>query len=331
VAEVGLEGMEVVSFLRPPFLQRLAIGDLVNIVAALAEHGIDAELLMAPLQTRVIVSGPALAAVAPAQLLRLAKAASSSQVLADCAIGPVAGAAANALARWPVESVAELLLVVATADGISKPVATTPGSKKLFARVEEFLAPLLESKNLELPVLLKVVIGAGAAAGQCRRVLDIAARRAIVHVHDMRLDQAMLLTQGVLPLGGSHPVVVELLNYWTQTMANPKGGIASIPEPDDIAQLAMLAAMVAPNFTNLFYVIGIRLQETRAKLTEAGRGTLAAAFPGGGGPDFPGKEQLLAILAEKAPPPGDSSTGAAASARNRCLSQSRSRSRSRSR
>ncbi|CAE8611440.1 unnamed protein product [Polarella glacialis] len=95
IAEAGVEGEGVASRLRPPLLQRVALPDLVSIVAALGEKRLEADLLRPALQARVAVAGPALAAVPPANLLRLAKASTRSPVVAECALGPVAGAAAT--------------------------------------------------------------------------------------------------------------------------------------------------------------------------------------------------------------------------------------------
>eukprot|EP00931_Biecheleriopsis_adriatica_P004885 TRINITY_DN106482_c0_g1_i1.p1 TRINITY_DN106482_c0_g1~~TRINITY_DN106482_c0_g1_i1.p1 ORF type:complete len:945 (-),score=188.76 TRINITY_DN106482_c0_g1_i1:54-2864(-) len=296
VAESGIESELVFEKLRPPLLQRLAVGDLVQIVAAMAEHSDDEEALKAPLQGRVIVSGPALAAVPAAHMVRLAKAVSNSKVLSDLAIGPIAGAAANNLSAWPLEAIAELLLVVSTADGEAKPVSSSPGAKKLFARVDQEAAPRVRTETVDLAVMLKVVVGAAAAAGQCRGILEAAAMKAIVRVKEMKSEQLMLLTQGVLPLGKSHPVVVELLSHWTTSMADPA---TSLRVADDIAQLAMLVALVAPDQVTLFYVLGMRIQELAEFLSDTGLAALETAFPGGGGPNFPSKSEMMEALAAR--------------------------------
>eukprot|EP00930_Biecheleria_cincta_P037969 TRINITY_DN26096_c0_g1_i1.p1 TRINITY_DN26096_c0_g1~~TRINITY_DN26096_c0_g1_i1.p1 ORF type:complete len:1079 (-),score=234.02 TRINITY_DN26096_c0_g1_i1:144-3380(-) len=292
LAESGLETAAVASKLRPPLLPRLPLPELVSIVAALAEHGLSDDLLRPPLQARVAVAGPGLATVPPSRLLRLAAVAPRAACVAECALGAIAGAAAANLEIWPAEDVAELMLIVATTT--SGPTIS-PGAKRLFLRVGEVLIPQL--RKASRTVLLKVVVAAGAAASSCRELLEAAAGHIVTKLPDMKPDQVMLFTQGVLPLGGSHQVVVRLLSYWAQMLAGPID--SRDLTPDDIAQLAMLLAMVAPDHGLVFQVIGIRLQEAASRLTEAGHSALDAAFPGGaGGPNFPGKENLISALAE---------------------------------
>lgn len=290
LAEKTCQISTVASKLRPPLLQRLPLPDLVSIVAALGEQGLKDDLLRPPLQAKVAVAGPGLALVPPARLLRLATASQQSSCIAQTALGPVAGAAAQSLESWTAEDVSELMLLVATS-GFAE---NSPGAKRLFSRVTEVLTPRLSA--LSATVLLKVVVAAGAAAAHCRPLLEAAANRAALKGADMKPEQMMLLTQGVLPLGGSHPVVTRLLNFWAQLLAGAEK--APVLPADDIAQLAMMASMVAPENGLMFHVIAQRLQEAGSSLTEAGFASIDAAFPGGAGPKFPGKEQLLTFIEE---------------------------------
>lgn len=292
LAENNVEIANVASKLRPPLLQRLPLPDLVSIVAALGEQGLKDDLLRPPLQARVAVAGPGLAAVPPSRLLRLATASTRSACIAECALGPVAGAAAQSLESWTAEDAAELMLVVATS---SQGSANSLGAKRLFGRVTEVLTPRLSA--LSATVLLKVVVAAGAASAYCKDLLEAAANKAVLKGAEMKPEQVMLLTQGVLPLGGTHTVVIRLVNFWAQLLAGSDKKAPVLP-PDDIAQLAMLLSMVAPDHSLVFHVIGTRLQEVSSSLTEAGYASLEAAFPGGAGPSFPGKEELLAAAAD---------------------------------
>jgi len=292
LAENNVEIANVASKLRPPLLQRLPLPDLVSIVAALGEQGLKDDLLRPPLQARVAVAGPGLAAVPPSRLLRLATASTRSACIAECALGPVAGAAAQSLESWTAEDAAELMLVVATS---SQGSANSLGAKRLFGRVTEVLTPRLSA--LSATVLLKVVVAAGAASAYCKDLLEAAANKAVLKGAEMKPEQVMLLTQGVLPLGGTHTVVIRLLNFWAQLLAGSDKKAPVLP-PDDIAQLAMLLSIVAPDHSLVFHVIGTRLQEVSSSLTEAGYASLEAAFPGGAGPSFPGKEELLAAAAD---------------------------------
>ncbi|CAE8737452.1 unnamed protein product [Polarella glacialis] len=295
IAETGAEVAGVSSCLRPPLLQRLALADLISIVAALGEQQPEADVLRPALQSRVAVSGPALAAVPPEKLLRLARAARLSPVIAEVALGPVVGAVAASLGRWPASATAELLLVVATAvDCQGKSVAETSGAKRMIAAADGALTPHLKDEKLEMATLMRVIIGSAAVVGQSRGLLEKAATQAIVRSGELRPAQMMLVTQGVLPLGGSHPIVADLLDCWGERIG--AGGYFIVP-PDDLASLAALAVSLGSESQNLFYVIGVRLQEGLDNLTSSGRASLESAFPAGGGLEFPGKEDLLSKLA----------------------------------
>eukprot|EP00434_Breviolum_minutum_P018500 symbB.v1.2.016317.t1/scaffold1148.1/size135353/7 len=174
LAENNCQISAVAQKLRPPLLQRLPLPDLVSIVAALGEQGLKDDLLRPPLQAKVAVAGPGLALVPPSRLLRLATASQSSSCIAQTALGPVAGAAAQSLESWTAEDVSELMLLVATSGGAEN----SPGAKRLFSRVTEVLTPRLSA--LSATVLLKVVVAAGAAAAHCRDLLEAAANRADV-------------------------------------------------------------------------------------------------------------------------------------------------------
>jgi len=323
LAENNCQISAVAQKLRPPLLQRLPLPDLVSIVAALGEQGLKDDLLRPPLQAKVAVAGPGLALVPPSRLLRLATASQSSSCIAQTALGPVAGAAAQSLESWTAEDVSELMLLVATSGGAEN----SPGAKRLFSRVTEVLTPRLSA--LSATVLLKVVVAAGAAAAHCRDLLEAAANRAVLKGADMKPEQMMLLTQGVLPLGGSHPVVTRLLNFWAQLLAGAEK--AQVLPADDIAQLAMMASMVAADNGLIFHVIAQRLQEAGSSLTEAGFASIDAAFPGGAGPKFPGKEQMLTFIEDLKAKKAEESQSKAKLVPRKDPSRSRSRSRSRRR
>lgn len=218
IVESGVQLQAVAQKLRPPFLQRLPLPELVVLCAMLAERKLDADLLRPPLQARVAVAGPALTAVPPANLVRLATAAARSTVVAECALGAVAGAAAVTLTTWPPENVAELLLVVATTIASAGDAARNAvgGARKLYAYANEYFVPQLS--KLSSKDLLKAVAAAGAAAGQCKPILEAAAGVATSRLADLKPDEVLVLTSGTLSLGQSHPTVKRLLSYWGEVL-----------------------------------------------------------------------------------------------------------------
>lgn len=314
MAEGGVLPAEVAGRLRPPLLHRLPLADLVQLVAVLAERGLEGDLLRPALQARVAVAGPGLLAVPSQHLLRLASASTKSAVLAECALAPLVGAVAGSLAGWPLESVAELLLVTATsarAEG-----AFGNGVRRFLARASEVMTPRL--RELSPQQLLKVVLAAGTVATHCRPLLQAAGEAALPRLAEYTPEQVMLLTQGLFPLGGQHPVVAQLADFWAQNLTEgaddqgeppsskrrrgrPEDAAAALPA-DEVADLARLLVLVAPEHVAVFEAIGARLVKDAGALTDSGRAALAAAFPEGGGPAFPGKDALLCAIAGAAPP-----------------------------
>jgi len=284
---------EATSRLRTSLLHRLPLPDLVRLAAACAEQDLGADVLKPVLQARVAVAGPGLAAVPPANLLRLAMSAAKSPVIVEHALGPIAGAAAATLSIWPMDSVAELLLVVATKE-LGSP---SSGARKLFSAAAEVMRPRLG--ELSLASLLKTVVASGTALPHCRKLLETAADVATSQLNEFLPEQVLLLTQGTLGLGARHAAVHRLLDFWARAL----GGEISSPcstllSADEVADLARLLALVAPGHMPIFEAIATRLNEAAlAELSPTGRATLEAAFPESGGPDFPSRTRLMSALA----------------------------------
>jgi len=321
MADGGILVDEVAAALRPPILHRLPFPELVRLVVVLGESsGLDAEALKPALLTRVAVAGPGLAAVPAQELLRLAAVVAKSAVTAECGLGPVASAAAATLGTWPLDDVVELLLIVAR----SKASVSSAGARKVFVQATEIVLPRLPELNPKR--LLKTVL-AGSAAEFGLPLLEAAAGVLCGRLAELRPDQLLSLTQEVLRLGGLHPVVTHVLDFWARLLAAagdgggqggqqlgaapgvPADGEAptslALPAPrvrlpgDGLARLAQLLAPAAPGHAAVFAAIGARLAEVVSTLSLGGCASFEAAFPGGAGPSFPGKQQLLKAIGEQ--------------------------------
>lgn len=294
VADSPASSREVAERLRPPLLHRLPLPELVELVAMLGERGYG-EKIRPALQTRVAVAGPALAAVPPGRLLRLAGAATRCPVIAECALGPVAIAAASALQIWPLEGVPEMMLIAAT----STTPSASSGTRRFLARAAELVSPRLH--ELSPSQLLRTVVAAGVAGAQCRSLLESSSESATAHLDAFTPDQVFLITQGSLTLGGCHPAMVRLLDFWVvyfEVLAQQTAeGQLDLGLPaDDIAQLVRLLAVVSPNQLEIFTSACSRLRKVVSQLSSTGRSAVLEAFPGGTGPAFRGKEELLAAV-----------------------------------
>eukprot|EP00927_Polykrikos_kofoidii_P029606 TRINITY_DN25588_c0_g1_i1.p1 TRINITY_DN25588_c0_g1~~TRINITY_DN25588_c0_g1_i1.p1 ORF type:complete len:1950 (+),score=472.38 TRINITY_DN25588_c0_g1_i1:531-5852(+) len=307
LVEGGILVEEAAKRLKTPVLQRLPLSDVVRLLAGLAERGYgEADDLQAGLQ--VVNSAPGLAAVPPQQLLRFAIAATKSPAVAELGLGAAAGAAAATLAVWPLDDVAKLLLAVAK----SKAAATTPGAQRLFAKVNEAIAPRLPELNAHQ--LLKMVLAASSVE-QCKPLLSAASKQAVARVADLRPAQMVLLTQGMLPLGDEHPAMCELLDTWVDflgggdadslvpsegsvpskrrsSQANEADGLSA----DQLARLAQLltgAGQSSNSAISVYEAVGKRIARISDSLTDAGYASMEAAFPAEFAVEFPSKASML--------------------------------------
>jgi len=131
-----------------------------------------------------------------------------------------------------------------------------------------------------------------------------------------------------LPLGGDHPALVKVLDFYASQLEDwdtVQNGA------DQLAKLAQALAPKAPGHDRFWRALAGRFvgkdtgRGLAQALTAAGKESLAAAFPKGGGPEFAGKRELLRLVR-----PSSRSRGRSRK-RSRKRSSSRKRSRSRSR
>eukprot|EP00418_Pyrodinium_bahamense_P090306 CAMPEP_0179031962 /NCGR_PEP_ID=MMETSP0796-20121207/11338_1 /TAXON_ID=73915 /ORGANISM="Pyrodinium bahamense, Strain pbaha01" /LENGTH=559 /DNA_ID=CAMNT_0020728165 /DNA_START=174 /DNA_END=1850 /DNA_ORIENTATION=+ len=152
--EGGVLVDEAAARLQPPILTRLPLLDVVRLVAMLGERGCDGEPLKPALLH--LASAPGLLDVPAPLLLRLAVVATKSAVIAECALGPVAAAAAATLGDWLLDDVTKLLLAVAK----SRASAPSEGVERLLQQATPVVKPRLP--DLSAQQLLKTVLAIGS-------------------------------------------------------------------------------------------------------------------------------------------------------------------------
>jgi len=160
----------------------------------------------------------------------------------------------------------------------------------------------------------------------CRPLFLAAAKEAAeeTRLRNLRPADLLLLTQGVLSLGGQHRVVLKILDFWVLCLRQDAEGYSDLPS-DDLAQLVRLVAMVAPQHDSIFEAFGQYLIAGAATLSASGWALLDAAFPGGSGPAFPSKPILLRVLASSRGGGGHASVRQSAASRSRSCDRSRYR------
>lgn len=298
IAENSSSLTEAARCLRPSLLSRFPLQDLVEVLAAFGERGDNSAEFRSALQLRVAVAGPALAAVPPHRLLRLAAAALRSSVIADAAIiGPVLAAAAANLHQWPLSGIPELMMLASTVPG----AVETSGARRLFTQAVEVLTPRLV--ELSSGRLLRAVVAAGAAAMYSKPLLEVAADRATSDLGNFTIDQVFLLTKGSLFLGCSHPAMVRLLEYWDRQFdsATLSGDHSpcSVLSADDVAQLVQLLTLVAPGHVSIFEKMGAQLLVVRDQLSDVGLAAVSDTLDRDSSRAFSKRDELILVV-EKA-------------------------------
>jgi len=285
-SQIRAQGAEKVSLASISQLCETApLSAAASVIAALGEKGRDGDE-MAPLAGH-IGRAPAetLSALQPEALIRLAVASTKSTAVAEGALDAVAVAASSVLSGWSMDDVAKLLLALARAKGGSSRTSVAA----LFRRASEVVTPQLQA--LSVVQLIKVVL-AISQVPDCRGLLEAAATEAAGRASDLPCAQLVLLTQGLVSLGGEHQAVSKVVDLWTSNLSATEGA-NGMPGADQLARLAQLLAPVAPDSKDFWAALGQRLVEVKSQLTTVGQDALEAAFPGGEGPEFEGKTDLL--------------------------------------
>mmetsp|Transcript_11655 Transcript_11655/g.31286 ORF Transcript_11655/g.31286 Transcript_11655/m.31286 type:complete len:878 (+) Transcript_11655:140-2773(+) len=299
-----------------------SLAEVAATVAALGERGVEGSAMKKCAAFVGGASARCLAALPPATLLRLAAAAAKSNVLVDEALDTIADAAASVLANWTMDDAAKLLLAIAKVKGLR---SDGDGIRGLYHSAAELMPTRLRASSGAQLIKLALAVGHVPA---CRALLEAAAWEAAGRLGDLPAAQLPLLTQSLLPLGGDHPALVKVLDFYASQLEDwdtVQNGA------DQLAKLAQALAPKAPSHDRFWRALAGRFvgkdtgRGLAQALTAAGKESLAAAFPKGGGPEFAGKRELLRLVR-----PSSRSRGRSRK-RSRKRSSSRKRSRSRSR
>eukprot|EP00927_Polykrikos_kofoidii_P059603 TRINITY_DN54749_c0_g1_i1.p1 TRINITY_DN54749_c0_g1~~TRINITY_DN54749_c0_g1_i1.p1 ORF type:complete len:945 (-),score=192.98 TRINITY_DN54749_c0_g1_i1:99-2849(-) len=265
---------------KPPIVAGAA-----SAVAALGERGIEDQdiavcaSIVGDLRTK-------LDALPAPTLLRLTVAATKSTAVADSSFfGATALAAAATLHTWSMDDVSKLLLAATKAKRAGGGEVESADVAALFGRAAEVIVPQLPS--LSPTQLIKVVLACRSSAG--RPLLESAALEASRRAADIPRPQLLLLTQGLVPLGGEHRAMTKVLDFWASSVRSEPGQFGA----DQLAKLLQTLAPIV-RFHHTYEVVAKRLSgQASSDLTSVGRASLEAAFPDGGGPDFSGKSSML--------------------------------------
>lgn len=311
---------------------------LAAAVLAISERGHSSESLTAV--TRELARKEDLAALEPSKLLELAVASTKSASLAP-AVGAVARVAALGARTWPTTDLVRLLLAVAKAKG-----ALDPQDKaQLLQQAAIALTP--ELSTLAAADIVKLCL---AIAGDGRSELLVAAATEAVErrISVFPAAQLLILTQGLVQgLGGAHPLVAQLADFWAETLKEtgrkPSDSDDEVTKrrreleqrtklsADHLVQLAKMTAAVGSR--SLVEAIGNQLMERAKELSDNGRKALEVQIaPEGGLGQFSKKDRLRrAALSQSGWSRSRSRTRRSRSSESRSRSRDRRRRKSRSR
>eukprot|EP00927_Polykrikos_kofoidii_P009466 TRINITY_DN13948_c0_g3_i1.p1 TRINITY_DN13948_c0_g3~~TRINITY_DN13948_c0_g3_i1.p1 ORF type:complete len:1208 (+),score=207.83 TRINITY_DN13948_c0_g3_i1:120-3626(+) len=308
IVEGGMLMDEAIAKLQPPILPRLPLPNLLRLVAAIGERLSGAtpqceDVLRRALHARIRHADPQLITVPSQDMAKLAKAATKSIVIAENVLGPILVAAATALADWPLDDIATLLLS-ATKTNVA---AETSSVQRFFTQVDEVLLHRLKkASNQEL---LKITLAAGSGENG-KPLLDTSAQEAVPRLSDLRPAQLLLLTRGLLPLGPDNKHFNTILDFWAELLVGDQSETLvsqrrleleadAALSADDIAHLAQILVPVVPGHAAIFAAIGKKLSGMAKSLSAVGRASVQAAFGSGAGPDFVGRGTLLQAVSEQ--------------------------------
>lgn len=279
---------------------------VVAVVAALGERGVEGKDMQACAAFVAEAPHASLEALPPPALLRLMVAATKSAALAETALDVVAAAASVILQAFGMDDTSKLLLAAAKTKGGGE------GVSSLFSRAAEVVAPRL--RDFSVAQLIKIVLAIGRAP-TCRPLLEAAGVEGAGRMPEISQNPVhlVLLVQGLLPLGGSHPILAQILELLTkafheasrqENLMGPdlvidrrkeleaKGQLTA----DHLAKLAQTLARAIPDNRTFWEALGSRLGEMPKSLTSAGHASLEVAFPAGRGPDFEFKTKMFRVV-----------------------------------
>eukprot|EP00746_Dinoflagellata_sp_MGD_P145356 gnl/MRDRNA2_/MRDRNA2_77991_c0_seq1.p1 gnl/MRDRNA2_/MRDRNA2_77991_c0~~gnl/MRDRNA2_/MRDRNA2_77991_c0_seq1.p1 ORF type:complete len:886 (+),score=148.74 gnl/MRDRNA2_/MRDRNA2_77991_c0_seq1:235-2658(+) len=251
--------------------------------------------------------------VSPSVLVQLAMAASKSTVLASSLFAAVCSVMSSQMTSdsWPPDELARCLqgLSEASAAGLSN-----TESADLLNRIPAVLTRKLAIvTSAQLLGIVSTLSKVSSRDESYLAVLKAAAAQCVNRVSDLLPSQLAQVTKDLLSLGVDNPSLLQILDYWEQSLKTSKSEALVARDPvssrrlelekkeeltaDEVAHLAELLAPVAPKH-GIFEVLSKRLLDQLHELTIAGMASVEAAFNKENGLNFPSRSQLLKAVTD---------------------------------
>jgi len=146
-------------------------------------------------------------------LLQMAAAASKSATVAEAVLRSLAKACAATLTAWSMDDVAKLLFALVKVKG----AGDCPEVVQLYGRAAEAVSGKMSTVTDSQ--LIKVLLALGRVPSM-KEFVEFAATEVVNRLEKVPAPQLLLLTQGILPLGGGDASVGKVLDHWAASGAD---------------------------------------------------------------------------------------------------------------
>eukprot|EP00439_Symbiodinium_sp_Y106_P040556 s3070_g4.t6 len=201
--------------------------DLASAVAAVGDQGHEGPQLVAACKNLAARGAADFAVLSFSRLQALAVAATKSGSLSFCS-SAVMDAAVQVLSQWQASEAIRLVLALAKPRRTEGKDEAPEVPSALWASLLSATAAKVRPALSELPAaeLIRLALAAKTHAEQGgKELLEGVAVEAVRRLADLPQAHLLLLTQGLTPLGGKHPQVREICNYWSEVLGeDPEKG-----------------------------------------------------------------------------------------------------------
>eukprot|EP00931_Biecheleriopsis_adriatica_P071042 TRINITY_DN4489_c0_g1_i1.p1 TRINITY_DN4489_c0_g1~~TRINITY_DN4489_c0_g1_i1.p1 ORF type:complete len:1421 (+),score=382.29 TRINITY_DN4489_c0_g1_i1:385-4263(+) len=265
--------------------------ELAAIITALGEKSHESQELLAASRELKDRGAAELSKLPASSLLGLAVAATKTTSLAVC-ISVVVEGAVSVLNAWPAADVIRFLLAVAKAKKSGEDTGFWAALlQEAASTVAPHLGQLPAAELIRLALAAKTDVGQAGNADGGKKLLEAVAGEAVRRLSDLSQAHLLLLTQGLMPLGGRHPALRQICVFWGEALGDDSSATDEVSKRrkemergqalsgDQVAKLAMVLEPLSAGFDSdtadaCFSGIGARVISTAKTMSKESRASL---------------------------------------------------------
>jgi len=289
--------------------------DLAMALAAIGDKGYEGPEVAAA--CNALGDARSLAQLPSQRLLGLAVSATKSLAMSSAVSGRVLEAAVEVLGTWPPQEAIRLLLALAKPKTQPTGEANSSETNPLWAKLLQKAAAVVRPTLPELPAaeLIRLALAAKSHAAQGQDLLEVVAAEALKRLSELPQAHLLLMTQGLIALGGAHPSVRSICDFWGEVLseeATQGDAVSSRREQlekgqalngEQVAKLGQMLEPIASDldadtFTRCYGGLCKRLQRLSRSLSNATRSSILDQVRRGQGVGLwePGRSKLKQAL-----------------------------------